>query len=250
MAPGRQPRRHVARSPSGEETWHDGGMVVVGVDACRRGWIAVVLEDGNPPWGLFVTKLEQLAEAVPEVDGFAVDIPIGLPIEARRRADTEAKRLLGPRGSSVFFTPARAALLADTHREAADTSRTLTGHGISQQAYALAPKILEAERWLRRVSAPVWEVHPEVSFSVLMGHPATAPKKTWAGTRERLVALEGTGIELGGLGRAGELAGVDDVLDATVSAWSAQRLCRGRGLCIPYPPERDPETGRQVAIWA
>jgi predicted RNase H-like nuclease len=50
------------------------------------------------------------------------------------------------------------------------------------------------------------------------------------------------------LGPAGRVAGVDDVLDAAVAAWSAQRIARGEARCLPDPPERDAE-GRSVAIW-
>lgn len=237
-------------SPNEPAAWHDVGMSFVGVDACGQGWVAVILDDSAPPRGAFVERLDQLGTAVVDARGFAVDIPIGLPVSGRRKADVEAKKLLGSRRNSVFFTPVRAALRAPTHKEGSEISRQLAGQGMSQQAYALAPKIFEAERWLRRSPAPVWEVHPEISFTVLLGHPAAAPKKTWAGTRERHAALRDAGIELEGLGRAGVRAAVDDILDAAVCAWSARRLCRGEGRCLPDPPEQDPETGRPVAIWA
>ncbi len=73
-------------------------------------------------------------------------------------------------------------------------ARGLTLRGISQQAYALGPKILEVERWLPSSPCPVYEVHPEVSFAVLLGEPARASKKTWAGMVERRRALEAAGI--------------------------------------------------------
>lgn len=225
-------------------------MVFVGVDACRKGWVAVVYEPGRSPRGLVAASLADLAGELPEAEGFGVDIPLGLPSGGRRRADEEARRLLGPRANSVFFTPPRSALLAPSHREATELSRAATGYGVSQQAYALRRKVLEAERWVSSAPVPVWEVHPEVSFTVMMEHPATAPKKTWAGMHERLEALRHAGMDLDGLGRAGELAAVDDVLDAAAAAWSAHRLGQGRGICLPDPPDRDPETGRLVAIWA
>ena len=96
----------------------------------------------------------------------------------------------------------------------------------------------------------MWEVHPEVSFAMLLGQPATSPKKTWTGMRERLQALRGAGIDLDEIGEAGRHAGVDDVLDAAAAAWSAARLVVGNGKSFPSPPERDPVTGREVAIWA
>jgi predicted RNase H-like nuclease len=50
------------------------------------------------------------------------------------------------------------------------------------------------------------------------------------------------------LGRAGLVAAADDVLDAAVAAWSAQRIATGHGRALPDPPERDTE-GRPMAIW-
>ena len=47
---------------------------------------------------------------------------------------------------------------------------------LTRESDALAPKILEVERWLPSAPCPVHEVHPEVSFTVLLGNPA-APKK-------------------------------------------------------------------------
>lgn len=225
-------------------------MSYVGVDACRDGWIAVAMADSGDCRGVLVSELDHLMEAVPEAQGFAIDIPIGIPARGRRAADRRARGFVGPRRSSVFFAPVHAALMAPTHREATETSRRLTGHGISQQAYALAPKILEAERWLQDVSVPVWEVHPEVSFAVLLGHPARAPKKTWAGMRERLAALEEVDMDLAGVGEAGESAAVDDVLAAAVAAWSAHRISSRDSISLPDPPEVDRETHRQIAIWA
>lgn len=230
-------------------------MRVVGVDACKRGWIAVVLQDHRALRGVFAADLDGLVDEVPDAEGFAIDIPIGLPAadeegDGRRRADVEARQFLQARRSSVFFTPVRDALTASSHAEATKASMRLTGKGVSQQAFALAPKILQAERWVRHRSVPTWEVHPEVSFARMLGHPARSAKTTWAGMKERVAALERAGIQLGSLGDAGDRAGVDDVLDAAAAAWSARRLVRGEGMSLPDPPEVDPESGRAVAIWA
>lgn len=229
-------------------------MRVVGVDACKGGWIAVVLQDHRLLRAVFAENLDGLVDEVADAEGFAIDIPIGLPAgheqsHGRRRADVEARQFLQARRSSVFFTPVRDALTAPTHAEATKISMRLTGKGVSQQAFALAPKILQAERWARRSSVPTWEVHPEVSFALMLGGPARSAKTTWAGMQERVAALEREGIRLDSLGDAGERARVDDVLDAAAAAWSALRLVHGDGISLPDPPEVDPESGRAVAIW-
>jgi len=231
-------------------SWHSVGMSVVGVDGCKRGWIAIVLDDAGRTRGQFVGHLDDLGDAIEGVDAVAIDIPIGLPSTGRRQADDAARDLLGPRRNSVFYAPVREAITAATHAEASAISKRITGHGISQQSLALAPKILEAERWAVSTTAPVWEVHPEVSFAVMLGHPADHPKSTWSGLRERLDALRDAGIIVDDIGSAGAMAGADDVLDAAVAAWSAARLRRGDGISLPDPPETAPGTSRPIAIWA
>ena len=225
-------------------------MSVVGIDACKQGWIAIALRGDDDAQGHFITTLDMLLDDVPDAQAVAMDIPIGLPSIGRRQADVAARKFLGPRRSSVFFTPVREALMASTHREASALSKQITGYGISQQAYALAPKILEAERWSATVPIPVWEVHPEVSFAVMMTHAARSPKSTWSGMWERLRVLEQAGISLRHVGQAGERAGPDDVLDAAAAAWSARRLHQGHGICMPDPPEAVPDSSNPVAIWA
>lgn len=224
-------------------------MTVVGVDACKGGWVAVVLADGEPPAALLLRGLDELELKAPAAAGVGVDIPIGLPVDRRRRADEAARVFLGPRRTSVFHTPPRAVLEAGSHREANERSRELTGVGVSQQAYALRSKILEADAWLHTVELPVWEVHPEVSFTLMLGHPPSASKKSWAGMTERAGALRDVDVDLDGLEGPATLAGVDDVLDAAAAAWSARRLVRGEGHSFPDPPERDPVTDRLIAIW-
>lgn len=176
-------------------------------------------------------------------------MPIGLPTAGRRQADVAAKALLMARRGSVFDVPVRSALVAATHALATSESVRVTGTGISQQAYALAAKIFEVEGWLAEAPCPVFEVHPEVSFTEMMGAPPSATKKSWAGLVERRAALAEAGITLEHIGDgAARRAGVDDMVDAAAAAWTARRLLNGTARSLPSPPEID-ESGRQVAIW-
>jgi predicted RNase H-like nuclease len=225
-------------------------MSVVGVDGCTRGWIAIALDDAGRTRGHFLEHLDDLGDALDGVHAVAIDIPIGLPSTGRRQADNAARDLLGRRRNSVFYAPVREAITAATHAEASAVSQRITGYGISQQSFALAPKILEAERWAASTTVPVWEVHPEVSFAVMLGHPAQHSKSTWSGLRERLDALRDAGIIIDDIGSAGAMAGADDVLDAAVAAWSAARVHRGEGISLPDPPETAPDSSRLIAIWA
>lgn len=224
----------------------------MGVDGCKTGWIALSLGDRKDPEAHHLPTIDALQSLACEADVVAIDIPIGLPTGGPRAADQLAREFLGARRNSVFLTPVRDAIEAQTHALATQAALTRTGAGLSQQAYALGKKILEVERWLPSSSCPVYEVHPEVSFAVLLGAPARTPKKTWAGMVERRRALEAAGISLDGISVenvAATRASVDDILDATVAAWSAARIARGEALSFPDPPQLD-ASGKRVAIWA
>jgi predicted RNase H-like nuclease len=224
-------------------------MAVLGVDACKSGWIGIVLDEQRPQ-AIYASNISDLAAEAGPVDGIAIDIPIGIPERKRRIADELAKQAVGHRRNSVFFTPVRAALLAEKHVDATRVSVELTGAGISQQAWSLGKKIFEVEVWLARFPGRVWEVHPEVSFATLAGRPLSESKTCWAGARERYHLLRAAGIDLGvASGHATRMAKVDDMLDAGAAAWSAQRLVRGKGVSYPDPPEKS-QVGRDIAIWA
>jgi predicted RNase H-like nuclease len=223
---------------------------VLGVDACRAGWVGVALGAAGDPRAYLGTSIAVLVASVGPVEVVGIDIPIGLPDRGRRRADVLARAELGPRGSSVFLTPVRDALTAPDHASAVAANRAATGEGVSIQAYGLRVKLLEVDGWLRAgPPARVVEVHPELSFTRLAGAPLAASKKTWAGAETRRALLAGAGIALRGeLGAAGR-AGVDDVLDAAAAAWTAARVATGTARCLPDPPEVF-DDGIPAAIWA
>jgi predicted RNase H-like nuclease len=227
-----------------------GVAVAVGVDACKSGWIAVAIDDVRVIEAQFLPRIDALPAVLPEASIVAIDIPIGLPESGRRAADVAARAFLGARRNSVFFTPVRPALAAATHAQASAVATRLTGFGLSQQSFALAAKILEVDEWATLAPCPVYEVHPEVSFAILLNAPASAAKKTWAGMTQRRLALERAGLCLDQLGgEAAVRAGVDDMLDAAVAAWSARRIVRGEAVTFPDPPIAGPD-GALTAIWA
>jgi predicted RNase H-like nuclease len=196
-----------------------------------------------------LAEVAALAERDGTIRMVAVDIPIGLPDRSRRRADVLARERVGPRRSSVFMTPVRAALLAPDHPTAVDINRRLAGAGVSVQAYGLRRKLLEAAAWVERTSLRVVEAHPEVSFAELAGQPLLTRKSTWSGAEQRRHLLTSAGIRLSGdLGLAGLDVAVDDVLDAAAVAWTARRVLSGSAVCLPDPPEMFSD-GLPAAIW-
>lgn len=205
-------------------------MLTVGVDAARGGWIAVALEDGRFLDAVFERRFPALLERLPDAVVFGVDVPIGLPKPGtRRRADLDARAVVGPRRSSVFFTPSRAALECPTYGAA-----RAVAPDTSAQAWALRTAILDVDR-VR--DSRVHEVHPEVSFATLAGEPVVFSKRTWNGQSERLRLLAGAGIEIPDRLDAG-LVAADDVLDAAVVAWTATRIAHGEHVTLPADPRR------------
>jgi predicted RNase H-like nuclease len=84
-----------------------GGERVLGVDACKRGWIGIAIQEGVAG-AYFAEHIEALitqAQADGPIAVVAVDMPIGLPDTGRRQADVLAREVVGPLWPSVFITP-------------------------------------------------------------------------------------------------------------------------------------------------
>jgi predicted RNase H-like nuclease len=227
------------------------GWWVLGVDACQPGWVGIALSDGviSAHFAAGIGDLVEEASSGGPLAVIAVDIPIGLPDTGRRQADVLARKAVGPLWASVFITPVRPAQEAPDYASAAGISRRLAGEGISRQAYSLQPRILQVDRWVRQAPHRVVEVHPEASFAQLAGTALQSRKSSWAGAALRRRLLTGAGIDLpDDLGRAGEKAAVDDVLDAAAAAWTALRVLRGHARTCPSPPETFSD-GLASAIW-
>ena len=185
----------------------------------------------------------------------AVDIPIGYPAPPalERAADNAARDMVGERRSSVFTALHPKVLWAPNNAAAHDKWFELTGHRVNPLSLSLAPKIREVEA-VATQNPRVYEVHPEVSFRALADRSrafadrSLAANSQWNGHTKRRALLAEAGIVIPDhLEQAGS-AGPDDVLDATVAAWSAGRIDAGVANSLPNPPELD-ANGRQVAIW-
>lgn len=219
----------------------------VGVDGCRRGWVAVGLtDDGFERGGLFDTFAEVMG-AHANATAIGVDMPLGLIEGGSRAADAAARRGLPGQASSVFSAPVRGVLEARDYTDARRISLEACGKSLSKQAFNLVVKIAEVDAFVDHPR--LYEVHPELSFRLLGGRRLLG-KKTWGGLCERLSLLRGEGIEIPyDLGGAGAV-GIDDVVDAAVAAWSARRIARQVDESFSGdPPERD-RSGRLIAIRA
>lgn len=234
------------------------GSVVLGVDRQAGAWAGAVLPVTGRGQVHLVSApdLATLVEAAGTRAAVAlvgVDIPVGLPDTGVRQADVLVRKRLGHRASSVFVTPVRDALAADTYAEARQVSVARTGgRSLSAQSYALRSAILDVDGYVRGKDVgeprpPVVEVHPELCFAVMAGAPLQTRKKTAEGVGERVGLLAAQGIRLPeDVPLDGR--GVDDVLDATAAAWTAARVVAGRAERLPARPERFSD-GLDAAMW-
>lgn len=222
---------------------------LVGVDACRVGWVAAFRDTSSGALRVRVEPTFAAILAAPEhPDVVAVDIPVGLPEAAEpggRACDRAARALLGrARAASVFSAPVRAVLSVSSYAAANATQRATSTHhlGLSLQTWNIVPRIAEVDAHIRRVGQDrAFEVHPELCFMELGGGAAlAAPKRSRDGQRARLALLSSAGLDARGfLAARPRGAGADDVLDALVALWTAERFLRGRARRIPDVPVRD-----------
>ncbi|WP_416839605.1 DUF429 domain-containing protein [Haloferax sp. DFSO52] len=227
----------------------------VGIDGCRAGWVCARYSSDRLTIRVAADFDSVWTEVVePSATCALVDIPIGLPSSSRRACDSEARRELGERASTVFFAPVRGVLDATTHEEASDINRAKTGYGLSIQAWNLVPKIRAVDSLLGETPAArrvIHESHPELAFASLAGRPLRESKSTPAGCNKRLDVLsrvfpdadpEAIYQETVARTRRCDVAR-DDILDALVLAAAAQYPLD----TLPEHPPND-STGLQMAI--
>lgn len=237
--------------------------LVVGVDGCRAGWVAVARAQDGLEYRLHTTFAELLQAWPPSARVF-VDVPIGLPSRAcpSRRCDTEARQRLGTgRASSVFSPPCREAAHAADLKQAREINMRELGRSLSAQAWGICPKIAEVDALLGNdpvLVHRIQEVHPELLFWAMNGGRAMKhAKKTRDGAQERMILL--AGLEP----RAPELiervlrenrrtqVSRDDVVDALAAMLTA---CPGDGkdrnpcITVPSVPEVD-DIGLPMCMW-
>jgi predicted RNase H-like nuclease len=232
---------------------------VAGVDGCRGGWVAVLMEaQPRTTLAYHVRLCAHFAEVLslaPKPAVIAVDIPIGLldePQPGGRECDRQARRLLGPRASSVFSPPARAILEATRYEQ-------VRSHGLSIQAFGILPKIREVDRLLTpELQHRVYEAHPELAFTSFTGTPMQYNKKTHGGREERLRTLEQapdrvfrelrhTFANALKTYKHSQVA-PDDLLDACILVCVAMRISDGQATRLPAHPPLDTR-GLRMEIW-
>lgn len=225
-------------------------MYVVGIDGIPNGWIAVENRNGR----ISVERLGTIQDlldrsSIPDI--IAIDIPIGFLPAAQpggRGCEQAARKFIGRwRSSSVFSSPCRAALAATTYEQALALNRKSSAHGIglSKQSWSLFKKLREVDICIQRhPQATIIEVHPEVSFTELYRcanrerHPAAelGSKKKQQGQECRGILLQQAGFaDVEEIVRSARPLGArtDDVLDACVACWTAERKYLDNAKSLP-----------------
>lgn len=233
-------------------------MWVAGADGCPAGWLVIFRSlEGYPPKAqIFKTFAELLATRPARI---AVDIPIGLPRLSEpggRKADTAARKLLGPhRGSSVFPAPSRATLTATTFQQACEIEKrnSRPSKKVSQQTYNILRKIHEVDIIAREQKEIIFECHPEVSFWIMNKETGLEfPKRKTPGLHERrcLLVRHGYSSEFVGkrIGSSKEHSW-DDLIDACAAAWTAERIFKKEAARFPKTSDFD-DCNLDMAIWA
>jgi predicted RNase H-like nuclease len=211
---------------------------------------------GVPSRGAFdvrvVPSLDDVVSALESarLAAAVIDIPIGLAAAGPRDCDRAARRLLGPRRSSVFPAPVRAVLDATSYAEACAVSRERSGKGVSKQLYNILAKIREVDAVLSpRLQEQLFEACPELSFTVMSGGaPMLYNKRTAEGRAERVAALASSLGDVTALVDAPPKGATsDDVFDALALAWTGRRALTDS--CLRLGGEVD-ETGLRMEITA
>jgi predicted RNase H-like nuclease len=242
-------------------------MRVTGVDACKRGWVAVTLQAPGPVLAC-VRMHASLAGVLDDGLGsdpariVGIDMPLGLVEAGWRDADRLARGLLGPRRSSIFAIPPRSVWTQATYQAANQRCRELTGQGFSIQAWGLRPKLLEANEYVQTCGHQMYEVHPELAFGAIAGAPLPHSKHTDPGRDLRRDLLAAAGIILpaaasrtvtshGDTYRTATSSApklpVIDTMDAAAAAWSAWRIAAGTAVVLPDQPQFD-RHGHEITI--
>lgn len=231
--------------------------IVVGVDGCKTGWIQVANDFDT---GLITSQVfsnaQELLQQEPQPIVTTVDIPIGLTEAGSRQCDIEARKLLGPRRSSVFPAPIRPVLQACTRQGADRIWREIEDKGVSAQSFAIFKKVLEFDKILSaqpNLQDRIKEIHPEVCFWAWNDkHPMSYNKKSDDGRAERhnlVVKHFGVNvIEEIRIKYPVKSVSHDDIYDAFAALWTAERIYEGKAGLIPDPSPCD-TMGLHMEMW-
>ena len=218
----------------------------IGVDGCRRGWAAAILDHGELRLEVF-NSIADLVKEYPSFDALLIDMAIGLRNNPDQlRPDSAAKKELGIKASSVFPIPSRKAVYSEGETTQKEANIRTLGKSLAKQSIAIIPKLRELDEFLNNhpeYKNRILESHPEVDFARLNGSVVMSRKKEEPGPSERIYILSKylDKKDLSGLyDKAKELnCGQDDLIDAICLAVTGALHAHGQSETIPENPEID-----------
>lgn len=148
---------------------------VLGVEAYKGGWVALRLANGAVDGCQLYGHISELIRDHSEAGVIGVDIPIGLPKRGQRQADLEARRFVGPRRSSVFPTPPRAVLEADSYENALAQAHALGSRESQSRALPWRRRSWRWRRQSRRTSGSL-RFTPKSLFERWLGTRSNTPR--------------------------------------------------------------------------
>lgn len=216
-------------------------MKIAGIDRWRGGWIIAEIEsDQLVFWA--AAHIAEACERLAEHAVVAIDMPIALAVTGTRSAESQVRSVLGSSARSVFTSPTRRAVEAETQNQATEWNRSNEGPGISAQSFGLFASIRELRGALHGPgSNHWWETHPETAFALMNDGDPLGSKRSALGVAQRLVHLRPHFPTLeDSMLSAPPKVPVDDVLDAAAALWSARRISSGEAT-VYGPAGRDDE---------
>ena len=247
-----------------------GKPYVLGVDGCPDGWIAIALPAHGPidqVESIFYPSFGQLVNAN-RAASIMIDMPIGLMSNGRRPCEIMARKILGPRSSSVFPAPRRPMITMESYDQANQWGKAQgkeMGGGLSKQAWMITPKIREIDNMMTpQLQKTICEAHPELAFTRLNKMtPCNFNKRTSSGEEERLILLKEAGLPQAGALFDNGFAlnwyykesiprirvARDDVIDAAVCALTARAKLNSGPDLIHLSDGIIDEKGLKIEIW-
>lgn len=236
--------------------------VAVGVDARQReGYWTVRVEDGSLDRIEKLDTLDAVLDASSDADAITFDVPIGHEDpegdgDGRRACERAAAEMLGEAiaRERILPMPPHAVYEVDHYHEATRLCQERGWPELPKPMWHARHRVLDVLD-AAADDERIVEVHPEVSFTIMNGlHGDGGPLEHygsgWNAIYERLTLLQAAGLRPAeSLGDAGG-ASPEDVVDATVAAWSAHRVAVDEARTVPDEPPVDPRTGRRVAFYA
>lgn len=215
----------------------------LGVGVSNGRWAGVLLGDRQDVsvHGGTIAELFDAACAAERPRAIAVDMATGEPATATSARDAALRELLK---GQVPANPQQAALGAARVEP--------RGMEMPEQSDGPAWAIRDLRDWLERggnEGIPVLECHPDVCFAHMVNPRDPTPiqqgKRSWEGMRRRIQLLKGAGIDVQYIRDPSGTIGADDLVDASVCAWTARRHWAGNA--VRYPS--DASSG-DPAVWA